>query len=48
MHKLEYLLNGKVSESWHFPNKQLCNWKKNQLQNTHKAGKFKITKINKA
>lgn len=47
MHKLEYLINGKCFESWHLPNKQLCDWKKKQLSKagTHKQGIFKITKI---
>jgi len=47
MFKLEYLINGKMSQSWHFPNKPLCNWKKAQLKKagTHTKGKFNINEI---
>lgn len=44
---LQYIVNGSlVIESFMFPNKALCYWKKNQLisQGTHKSGVFKIVK----
>ena len=47
MYSLQYILNGStVVESFTFPNRALCVWKKNQLltQGTHKQGVFKIKK----
>lgn len=44
---LEYIINdSEVRETYTFPNKALCNWKKNQLLNegTHVYGKFNIRK----
>jgi hypothetical protein len=45
MYKLNYIINGSVKESFTFPNKQLCNWKKKQLINSHTIGKFTIVKL---
>ena len=45
---LEYIVNdSEVRESYTFPNKALCYWKKNQFVNsgTHSSGKFRIRKI---
>ena len=48
MFTLQYIVNGStVMESFTFPNKALCYWKKNQLlnQGTHKLGVFKIKNL---
>lgn len=48
MFVLQYIVNGStVLESFTFPSKALCNWKKNQLINnrTHTMGSFKIVKL---
>lgn len=45
MHKLIYLINNQERESWIFPSKALCNWKKRELRNTHKFGTFKIVAV---
>ena len=45
MYNLMYIMNGStVVESFTFPSKALCLWKKKQLlnQGTHKQGVFKI------
>lgn len=47
MFVLQYIVNGStVLESFTFPSKALCAWKKNQLINngSHKLGTFKIIK----
>ena len=47
MFRLSYIVGSTVVESYTFPNKALCYWKKNQLfnQGSHKLGTFKINKV---
>lgn len=44
MYQLQYVNGSKIIESFTFPSRALCLWKKKQLinQGTHKQGVFKI------
>lgn len=47
MYVLEYYNGNKLIESYKYPTKALCMWKKKQLlyNNTHTMGTFSISKI---
>ena len=45
MYKLEYYTGNKLVESYIFPTRALCMWKKKQLVDTHVLGEFKISKV---
>jgi hypothetical protein len=47
MYTLQYLNGSTVVESFFFPSKALCNWKKKQLlnQGSHRLGTFKIKSL---
>lgn len=47
MYALEYYNGGKLIESYKYPTKALCEWKKKQLiyNGTHVAGTFMISRV---
>ena len=47
MYKLEYIISGKVQETYYLDSLPLARWKKNQLANdgNHKLGEFVITRV---
>jgi len=47
MYRLNYLIDGKVFESYDFPSRQLAFWKMNQFKKlgTHVYGTFEIIEL---